>query len=349
MAATTRSPPLARIALAAFAALLAASACRLVDQRSQFDPAQLQAAAAVAAGADAARLGAALANFNQPRHFLGSPGALEDCRAYLHQALAAAGVAAVADQTVVLDAYSFIDADSGRWTTVDGPFQAENVVAVLPGSDPGLRPVLVGAHYDTVQFAPGADDNGSGCCAALECARLLAATHPKRTIVFAFFAFEETGLQGSRTYADSLPADRLPQRCFILDAVGFTSSAELSFPPLPLPAAGDFLAAVGSDGDRQGVCDFQTVSASLGLGLPVLGVNADANAGANLVTTNLLRSDHWTFWGKGVPAILLTDTANFRSGNNYHQPGDSADTVDLAFLRKVAAGLAASVYLAAAR
>jgi Zn-dependent M28 family amino/carboxypeptidase len=47
---------------------------------------------------------------------------------------------------------------------------------------------------------------------------------------------------------------------------------------------------------------------------------------------DLLRSDHAPFWDKGVPAVFVSDTANFRNPN-YHQPGDTVDTIDLAFFK----------------
>jgi hypothetical protein len=39
------------------------------------------------------------------------------------------------------------------------------------------------------------------------------------------------------------------------------------------------------------------------------------------------RSDHLSFWQAGIPAILVTDTANFRNPN-YHLPTDTPDTLD---------------------
>ena len=44
-------------------------------------------------------------------------------------------------------------------------------------------------------------------------------------------------------------------------------------------------------------------------------------------TSNLDRSDHVPFWKRGIPAIMLCDTAHLRNAN-YHQPSDTADTLD---------------------
>ena len=46
------------------------------------------------------------------------------------------------------------------------------------------------------------------------------------------------------------------------------------------------------------------------------------------------RSDHASFWDMGYPAIMLTDTANFRTPH-YHQPSDVIDTLNLSFATEV--------------
>lgn len=93
---------------------------------------------------------------------------------------------------------------------------ANNVIGVLPGSDPRLRDetVIVGAHYDHVGYqkehAPGAryifngaDDNASGTCALLGVASALGSLidAPRRTVICIAFSGEEKGLLGSEFYA----------------------------------------------------------------------------------------------------------------------------------------------------
>jgi len=53
-------------------------------------------------------------------------------------------------------------------------------------------------------------------------------------------------------------------------------------------------------------------------------------------------SDHSPFWDQGYPALLVTDTSFFRNPH-YHQPSDTVETLDLAFLTKVTQGLVAAV------
>jgi aminopeptidase YwaD len=88
-----------------------------------------------------------------------------------------------------------------------------NVLAAMPGSDPILARewVVIGAHYDHLgeggpnSLAPGeraihngADDNASGVSAVLRAAeRIAAGPRPARSVLFAAFTGEESGLLGS--------------------------------------------------------------------------------------------------------------------------------------------------------
>ncbi len=90
------------------------------------------------------------------------------------------------------------------------PFESNNVIAMLPGSDPKMKneAVLYTAHYDHLGIRPdmpgdniynGADDNASGCGILLELAHAFsrAAEAPRRSILFASVTAEEQGLLGS--------------------------------------------------------------------------------------------------------------------------------------------------------
>ena len=99
--------------------------------------------------------------------------------------------------------------------------KTQNVVAILPGTDPVLRQqyIVIGAHFDhlgrTTQFATdpqagnvihnGADDNASGTAAVIQLARMLSASRPRHSVVFANFTGEEEGLLGSQYFVDHSP------------------------------------------------------------------------------------------------------------------------------------------------
>ncbi|MDA2812728.1 M20/M25/M40 family metallo-hydrolase [Nocardiopsis sp. RSe5-2] len=84
----------------------------------------------------------------------------------------------------------------------------ENVIGVLPGTDPTGR-VVVAAHYDTVPGSPGAGDDGAGVAAMLEAARAMAAGEaPRNDVVFLFTDAEEPGLLGAEAFTSQHPLGR---------------------------------------------------------------------------------------------------------------------------------------------
>ena len=79
-----------------------------------------------------------------------------------------------------------------------------NVIAELPGRSNKRNVVMAGSHLDSVIEGPGINDNGSGSAALLETALMMAKSHPRNTIRFAWWAAEEQGLVGSADYVDGL-------------------------------------------------------------------------------------------------------------------------------------------------
>jgi Zn-dependent M28 family amino/carboxypeptidase len=204
--------------------------------------------------------------------------------------------------------------------------------------------VLIGAHYDSVQGSPGANDNASGVAALLEIARLLKRKRPARTVRFVAFVNEEppffySAKMGSRVYArrarergDNIVA------MLSLETIGYYVDAKGSqHYPLPMfwlfyPDTGDFIAFVGNLSARA------LVQQSLGsfrrhTHFPSEGIAAPGwMAGIHW-------SDHWPFWQEGYPALMVTDTAPFRYPH-YHTGADTPDKIDYPRLARVTAGLA---------
>lgn len=83
--------------------------------------------------------------------------------------------------------------------------QVHNVVARLPGTQPG-KAILLSAHYDSVPNSPGAADNGASVAAVLETLRALK-TGPalRNDVIILFTDGEEAGLLGSDVFANSHP------------------------------------------------------------------------------------------------------------------------------------------------
>ena len=81
-----------------------------------------------------------------------------------------------------------------------------NVVATLKGTDPSdTRVFIITGHLDNMRTsptdsigdAPGADDDGSGTAAVMECARIMSSRPFPATIIFVAVSGEEQGLLGS--------------------------------------------------------------------------------------------------------------------------------------------------------
>jgi hypothetical protein len=89
---------------------------------------------------------------------------------------------------------------------VDRPIILGNVVATLKGTDPNDKRIFIMSGHmdnmrtkvmDSVGDAPGADDDGSGTVAVMECARVMSRHAFPATIIFVTVAGEEQGLIGA--------------------------------------------------------------------------------------------------------------------------------------------------------
>jgi hypothetical protein len=216
-----------------------------------------------------------------------------------------------------------------------------NVEAVLPGRSSDT--IVVGAHYDSVEGSPGANDNASGVAALIELARALRGSQPPMTVRFVAFANEEppyfnTGEgMGSREYARALAASGdAPRAMFSLETVGLYSEAPGSqhYPPLIgalYPDRGNFIGFVG---------DLQARA----LVRRTVGAFRDAatlpSEGAALPQSipGVAWSDHRSFSEIGVPALMVTDTAPFRDPH-YHRASDTAERLDYERMARLVSGL----------
>lgn len=152
-----------------------------------------------------------------------------------------------------------------RHPYVAGGTTCDTLDAEIAGTAP-REIVLVGAHYDSANSAPGADDNASGAAAVLALARSLAGRPMKRTVRFALFANEEPPYfageeMGSLVYAREITArgDHVVAM-LSLESIGFFQSAPGSqhYPGIVsalYPDRGDFVAFVGDLGSRSLVRD----------------------------------------------------------------------------------------------
>jgi hypothetical protein len=207
-----------------------------------------------------------------------------------------------------------------------------NIWVDLPGDAKPQEVLLLSAHLDAVRGSPGADDDGTGVAAILELARVLEDQPRARTLRLMVFNLEEPGLIGSRHYV-AARLDREQETVIgmaSLDMLGYFSdepgsqrspirAIEGVFEP---PTVGDFIA-------MGGVLRHREFSQRLG-GLMVAGAPDLKVMVADFLPfapPDMLRSDHAPFLAAGVPAVIISDTANFRS-EHYHTASDRAETLD---------------------
>jgi aminopeptidase YwaD len=214
--------------------------------------------------------------------------------------------------------------------------RAENVVAVLPGSDASLREenIVIGAHYDHLGFGHfgardtkaagtihfGADDNASGTAVLLELARRFAQlpVKPARSVVFVAFSAEELGLHGSRHFVDQARSITATKVMINLDMVGRLRDDRLTV-----------------FGTRSGQ-NFSHIVVSIA-GRLGLNVSESDDVG---------RSDHLSFYNRKIPVL------HFFTGTHkdYHRASDTWDKLNYEGMAKVSElVMASALHIAATR
>ncbi len=211
--------------------------------------------------------------------------------------------------------------------------KSDNVIALLAGSDPGLRDeyVVLTAHLDHDGIRPtpedgddelynGAMDNAVGVSALLETARLLKASPPKRSVIFIALTAEEKGYGGSDYFArhPTVPSDSM------------VAVVNLDMPIVTY----DFADVVAFGAERSTLIGpVKRAAEAHGLAL-----SPDPVPDEGIFT----RSDHYSFVKQGVPAVYLkTGFANggdeaqtaFRK-NHYHKASDEVEHVNFDAMRR---------------
>ena len=209
--------------------------------------------------------------------------------------------------------------DRSDWTDYKSP----NVIGLLPGADPALRGeyVVLMGHLDHLGVAkdrkPGEDsiyngaiDNAAGVATLLEAARAFVASGkpPRRSILFVAVTGEERGLRGADYLAANPP----------VPAKDIVAAVDLDMPMLLYP----FTDVVAFGGDHS------TVARTIADAARAMGVAVSPDPMPDEAI--FVRSDHYRFVTRGIPAILLmTGYANGGEkkwkeffANTYHKPND---------------------------
>lgn len=216
-----------------------------------------------------------------------------------------------------------------------------NVIAEF-GPDSPSR-IVIGAHYDTCQDTPGADDNASGVAGLLELADLLGKAELKQRVELVAYTLEEppyfrTGNMGSArlAYQNRLDGESV-DFMVALEMIGCFKDepGTQNYPSLMLrwfyPDTGNFIALIGSYGERKEIKSFKK-EMRRAIDLPVHSMCASKSF-------PMIRfSDHSNYWNHGFKAFMVTDTAFLRN-YNYHSTSDTADTLDYERMSKVVVGV----------
>lgn len=233
----------------------------------------------------------------------------------------------------------------------DSNYEGRNIIGTSHGLTNQATAYYLGGHFDTVENSPGADDNGSAVVGFLEAMRILAPYQFSNTIRFIGFDLEEEGLVGSLAYAggdfSGIPDYETVGGFLDLEMIGYYSNVpntqelpfgfDLLFPQAYAEVAnddfrGNFLTNVGQSSFSAFRQSFDNAAATYVPELRV--VSLDAPQGWLTLTPDLGRSDHASFWINSLPAVMLTDGANFRN-EHYHTAGDTIGNLNFTFMTDV--------------
>jgi Zn-dependent M28 family amino/carboxypeptidase len=239
-------------------------------------------------------------------------------------------------------------------------YTGHNIIGRKPGMGEEQTVFIIDAHFDSVQNGPGADDNGSGVVGFLEALRVLAPYNFERTIKFIGFDFEESvgvsgGLYGSRQYVQTqLQSWETIAGVVNFEMIGYYSEQPNSqqiptgfnilFPNEYNTVAadsfrGNFIVNVGDTESQDFTLAFDSLTRQYVPDLKIVSLTLPSNG---LVAPDFRRSDHANFWDIDVPALMITDGANFRN-TYYHTPNDSVSKLNFTFMSRVVKGAVATI------
>lgn len=212
--------------------------------------------------------------------------------------------------------------------------ETENVLALFEGGNPERSDevVVLTAHYDHIGITQpddtgdfinnGADDNGSGTTALMVIAEALQQAYqetgerPDRSILFLHVSAEEMGLLGSRYYSDHpvVPIEKTVAS-YNADMIG-RSTTELA-----QTEDTDYIYIIGGDIISTQLDSLVHVANQKSVNMELDYTYNDLNDPNQFYR----RSDHWNLGRLGVPFVFFFTGVH----EDYHQPGDSVDKVDL--------------------
>jgi Zn-dependent M28 family amino/carboxypeptidase len=242
---------------------------------------------------------------------------------------------------------------------VDTAINLGNVVATLKGTDPNdNRIFLISGHMDNMRTsvmdrigdAPGANDDGSGTAAVMECARIMSRHSFPATIIFITVAGEEQGLLGAAFMANKAKKENLNIEAVLNnDIMGSNNSSETNIidntrirvfseglPAFELDKNGKMIRQLGLENDGK--------ARQLARYVKEVGERYVDNLNVVMIYRNdrfLRGGDHTPYVENGYAAVRITEM----NENYYHQHqnvrkengiqyGDLPEFMDFEYLRK---------------
>ena len=204
------------------------------------------------------------------------------------------------------------------------------------------KKIIIGAHYDSFDEFPGADDNASAVAVLLCLAgELKNAKNLPFDTELVFYACEEppyfgTDSMGSFRHAQS--CSKSDTACMIcLEMVGYFSDTKgsQSYPISILRflygSRGNFLMLVSNLQSR-------AILEAMRKSLKGSSMNYKSFV-SPFKSWGMDWSDHRNYWERKIPAIMITDTSLFRN-TNYHSANDTAEKLDYDKMALLATDLA---------
>jgi Zn-dependent M28 family amino/carboxypeptidase len=216
-----------------------------------------------------------------------------------------------------------------------GGKQVANIIAEIRGTAWPEKIIVIGAHYDTVEGSPGADDNASAVAGLLELYWLLSMYDLRRTVRFTAFTLEEPPYFGTEHMGSFHHAAGCRRRnesieiMLCLEMLGyggknFKQEYPSGYMQDNAPRMGNFLLAASLPSSSEFVDLWKTVYNRNARDSIYDIVGPSSIPGIGL-------SDHYSFHRHNYRSMMLTDTAFYRN-KNYHTENDTFDTINFNFL-----------------
>ncbi|TXT56000.1 MAG: hypothetical protein BAJATHORv1_30384 [Candidatus Thorarchaeota archaeon] len=192
---------------------------------------------------------------------------------------------------------------------------SDSVIGKLSGTYSSNGPsVVIGGHYDSVEGAPGANDDASGVATAIELARVLSSYTWPLDIYFCAWNAEEIGLIGSDEVADIFREREV-------DVLIYFNIDMLLFPDAVVPQNQKVILGYDSS--------VRYHSSAMWANLVQVMNHNYGNLVATKVPSSEIpfwtRSDHYSFIRNGYRNVLNIYESGIAKDTAYHKPSDTWD------------------------